>query len=309
MASVILRTMKAAGIKATLSVILLNILFVLPSCKKDEILHENLVIDNNTPPENNGISTLQLHNYINNIYIDLFGRAPTDSELQDKSDFMRSNDFNEEARGIIIDELMAEYEYYKNINILTSQKMLVDVDSITITYQIDLFEYFIYLNELSGDTLFNAFYEYEIFKLEKLLNAPIDLYEGTIGIDEYMKRFIFNNFYDEVNMGSLNFVIACFENLFHRAPTDEELSDGINMVDGVSSQLFLIDGNTKEEFIDIVTTHAEFYQGQVLEAYSTLLARSPNSWEMNEYTQMIGEDNNFNRVKKIIMQSEEYAGF
>ena len=278
-------------------------------CEKDSMVHENLIIDNNTPPENNNVSTLQLNNYLNNIYIDLYGRAPTEGELAADRDFLRDNGITEEARGVLIEQMMESYEYYKNINVLTNQKMLVDVDSITVIYKIELYEYFIELNNLGGDTLTNPFWEYEIYKLQQLLTAPVDLYNGTIGIDEYMARFIYNAFYDEVNMGTLNFVIACFENLFGRAPTDEELDDGIRMVDGASSQLFLIDGSSKEDFIAIATTHPEFYQGQVFEAFTTLLARDPDSYEMNLYTNMMMESNHFNEVKRLILQSEEYAGF
>ncbi len=278
-------------------------------CEKDTIVHENLIIENNTPPENNNVSTLQLSNYINNVYIDLFGRAPTEGELEADISFLRTNGISTEARGEWIAAMMNNYEYYKNINVLTNQKMLVDVDSITVVYKIELYEYFIELNNLGGDTLTNPFWEYEIYKLQQLLTAPVDLYEGTIGIDSYMARFIYNAFYDEVNMGSLNFVIACFENLYGRAPTDEELDDGIRMVDGASSQLFLIDGSSKEDFIHIATTHPEFYQGQVFEVFTTLLAREPDSYEMFIYTSMMMESNHFNDVKQIILQGEEYAGF
>ena len=47
-------------------------------CEKDSIVHENLIIDKNTPPENNNVSTLQLNNYLNNIYILIYmvGRPP-----------------------------------------------------------------------------------------------------------------------------------------------------------------------------------------------------------------------------------------
>lgn len=278
-------------------------------CEKDTIVHENLIIENNTPPENNNVSTLQLSNYINNVYIDLFGRAPTEGELEADISFLRTNGISTEARGEWIAAMMNNYEYYKNINVLTNQKMLVDVDSITVIYKIELYEYFIELNNLGGDTLTNPFWEYEIYKLQQLLTAPVDLYEGTIGIDSYMARFIYNAFYDEVNMGSLNFVIACFENLYGRAPTDEELDDGIRMVDGASSQLFLIDGSSKEDFIHIATTHPEFFQGQVFEVFTTLLAREPDSYEMFIYTSMMMESNHFNDVKQIILQGEEYAGF
>ncbi|HPE96402.1 MAG TPA: hypothetical protein PKX04_00445 [Chitinophagales bacterium] len=293
---------------AILILVLSGILLTV-SCARDEILHENLVVDGNTPPPSNGISTLQLNNYINNLYIDLFGRAPTEGELEDRSEYLRTNNYSEEARGTIIDELMESYEYYKNINILTTQKMLVDVDSITVTNQIATYEYIIYLNELAGDTLYNYLIEFEVQKLTDLLQAPVDLYEGSIGVNEYFRRFIYNYYYDEVNMGSLNFVVSCFENLFQRLPTDEETSDGIAMVDGTSSQLLLIDGSSKEDFVDIVTNHLEFYQGQVIEAYHTLLAREPSSYEMYADGLDMMSDNHFNAVKKKILQSEEYAGF
>jgi len=282
---------------------------LLSSCKKDEIVHENLIIDNNTPPPNEGISTLELQNYINNLYIDLFGRAPTESEMEEKSNYLREADFSVDGRAYVIEDMMSSYEYYKNINVLTTQEMLVDADSLSIVYQIALYEYFIELNNLAGDTLLNYFFEFEIDKMEQLLAAPGDLYNGTIGLNEYYKRFINNYFYDEVNMGSLNFVVACFENLFNRLPTVEETADGIAMVDGVSSQLFLIDGSSKVDFINIVSNHLEFYQGLVLDIYSTFLAREPNSWEMSTYAQQLQEENNFNAVKSIILQSEEYAGF
>lgn len=282
---------------------------IFSSCKKDEIVHENLIIDNNTPPPNDGISTLELQNYINNLYIDLFGRAPTESEMEERSNYLRDADFSSEGRAGIIEDMMGSYEYYKNINVLTTQEMLVDADSLSIVYQIDLYEYFIELNNLAGDTILNYYFEFEIDKMQKLLDAPGDLYNGTIGLNEYYKRFIYNYFYDEVNMGSLNFVVACFENLFNRLPTVEETSDGIAMVDGVSSQLFLIDGSSKIDFINIVSNHLEFYQGLVLDIYSTFLAREPNSWEMSTYALQLQEENNFNAVKSIILQSEEYAGF
>ena len=79
-------------------------------CEKDSIVHENLIIDNNTPPENNNVSTLQLNNYLNNIYIDLYGRAPTEGELAADRDFLRDNGITEEARGVLIEQMMESYE-------------------------------------------------------------------------------------------------------------------------------------------------------------------------------------------------------
>ncbi|MFN0274975.1 MAG: hypothetical protein ACKVPJ_04465 [Chitinophagales bacterium] len=283
--------------------------FCMTSCAKDEIIHENLVIDGNTPPDAFGVSDLQLNTYINNLYIDMFGRAPTEFELTDAKDILKGDAYSEESREEIINSLMVSYDYYKNINVLTSQKMLVDIDSLTIQYEIDLYVYLIYIAELTGDSLTVFYYEYFLEKLLKLRDAPVDLYFNEITTNEYFRRYIDNYYYDEVNMGSENFVVSCFENLFHRAPTDDEKTAGIAMVDGASSEMFLQAGNSKDDFINIVTSALEFYQGQVIEAFQTLLARYPTSYEMNEYALSIQETGSFNGMKIDIFKSEEYAGF
>lgn len=284
-------------------------LFIFVSCSKDEIVHENIIINGNTPPPQTGVSDIELNNYINNLYIDLFGRAPTDDELLDSKTQLKDNSYSKETRENIVSNMMESYEYYKNINVLTSQKMLVDVDSLTVQYTIDLYYSQIALAESTGDSLYIFYLQYYLDKVEKLKDAPVELYQGDITISEYMRRFIDNEFYDEVNMGSENFVVSCYENLFKRQPTNDEQSDGIMMVDGISTEIFLQEGNSKTDFINIVSTVLEFYQGQVIEAYNTLLGRSPTSYEMNEYALQMMETGSFNQLKTEIFKSEEYAGF
>lgn len=296
-------------IQNTLCTLILLTSIVFSSCDKTEIIHENLEIDGNTPPETFGVSDLQLNTYLNNLYIDMFGRAPTEGELTEGKELLKNENYSEASREDIINSLMVSYDYYKNINVLTSQKMLVDIDSLTIQYEIDLYVYLVDLAITTGDSVSLFYYEYYLDKLLKLKTAPIDFYNGDITISEYMRRYIDNLFYDEVNMGSENFVVSCFENLFHRQPTDDEKFAGIAMVDGISSEMFLQTGNSKDDFINIVTNTLEFYQGQVLEAYQTLLARDPSSAEMNDYALIIQETGSFNTMKVDIFKSEEYAGF
>ncbi|MBC8173089.1 MAG: hypothetical protein H7X71_04210 [Chitinophagales bacterium] len=285
------------------------LLFFIVSCKKDEIIHENVLLEGNTPPPATGISDIQLNTYVNNLYIDMFGRAPTEDELSDAKVVLKENLYSADAREQIISGMMESYEYYKNISVLTSQKMLVDIDSLTVQYEIDLYVYLIEIAELTGDSVGAFYLNYYLTKLLNLKNAPVDLYEGTITINEYIRRYIDNTFYDEVNMGSENFVVSCFENLFHRQPTDDEKYYSILMVDESSSEVLLQTGSTKDDFINIVTSALEFYQGQVLEAFTTLLARNPSSYEMNMYALQMMETGSFNTMKTELFKSEEYAGF
>ncbi|MBC8046825.1 MAG: hypothetical protein H7Y00_08520 [Fimbriimonadaceae bacterium] len=279
------------------------------ACKKEELIHENVTIPDNIPPGQDGVSDLKLNSYVNNLYIDMFGRAPTEEELSEAKTTLKDNNYNETSREDIITGIMSSYDYYKNINVLTSQKMLVSIDSLTIQYEIDLYEYTIYIAELTGDSVAVFYYEYYLEKLVNLRDASVHLYNSSITINEYFKRYVDNIFYDDVNMGSENFVVSCFENLFHRQPTDDEMQSGIAMVDGEASMLFLVQGNSKDAFINIVGNALEFSQGQVLEAYQTLLARDPSSYEMNEYALQIQETGSFNEMKIDIFKSEEYAGF
>lgn len=279
------------------------------SCAKDSIIHEDLIIDGNVNPPIDGVSQITLSSYINNLYIDLFGRAATESELLDHSDYLMEFDYSSDAREDIVEELMTSWEYYKNINVLTTQKYLVSLDSFTLKSQID---YWVYLIDIYNDTGLDVealYYTIENEKLILLSTAHVELFNGSIFIDEYFKRFINNYFYDMVNMGSENFVVSCFQNLFHRYPTDDELLDGVAMVDGATSQIFLQDGSSKADFIDIIVHTPEFYQGQTIEVFTSLLARDPNSEEMDLYGQEMLETNHFNSVKIKLLISEEYAGF
>lgn len=279
------------------------------SCAKDSIIHEDLIIDGNVAPPVDGVSQITLNSYINNLYIDLYGRAATESELSDNSEYLIDNSYSAGSREEIVEEMMLSWDYYKNLNVLTTQRYLVSLDSLSLKYQID---YWVYLIDLYYDTGAEAealYYTIENDKLILLSSAHVELFETNIFIAEYFKRFINNYYYDMVNMGSENFVISCFQNLFHRYPTDDELLDGVAMVDGASSQLFLQDGSSKNDFINIVVNSAEFYQGQVIDVFNMLLARAPDSAEMDMYGQEMADADHFNSVKVKILISEEYAGF
>ncbi|HMX04461.1 MAG TPA: hypothetical protein PLJ43_07660 [Chitinophagales bacterium] len=279
------------------------------SCAKDEVIHENLIIDGNIAPPVTGVSEIALNNYINSLYIDLFGRTATADELSEHAETLQSEQYSIEAREELVNSLLSDWEHINNIHLTTGQKFLVDVDSFAIASQIAYWDYLIDLFTDMGMEGEAGYYIFENDRLIKLITAHIDLANGTIGADEFYRRYINNYFYDQVNMGSLNFVVSCFTNLMQRYPTDDEQESGINMVDGVSDVLFLQDGSSKGDFIDIVTSTPEFFQGLVIESFNTYLARDPNSLEMDTYTQQMMLENNVNGVALIILTSTEYAGF
>lgn len=289
--------------------VLLSSILFLASCAKDSIVHENLIIDGNTAPPIDGVAQITLNNYINNLYIDLFGRAATAGEITDNTTYLTDNNYSADARTVIVTDFLSDWDYYKNFNLLTSQRLLVNLDSLNLKYQIDYWDYIIDLYNATGMETEAFYYTYENNRLKLLATAHTELYAGEIGITEYFRRYIDNYYYDQVNMGSENFVVSCFNNFMHRYPTADEKLQGVTMVDGGSASLFLQDGSSKGDFIQIFTHTLEFYQGQVIDIYNQFLARQPNSPEMNDYSLVIEADDDFNDVKKEILISEEYAGF
>ena len=144
--------------------------------------------------------------------------------------------------------------------------------------------------------------------MRDLLNAKAQLTAREIDISEFMHRFLFNSIYDEINMGSENFVISCFENLLKRQPTERELEAGKALYDGYPALLLRKDGNNKKDLIRIVSSVDEFYQGIAIDWYRILLVREPSSLEMVEGLETVKNDG-IAEIQIAIILSQEYRGF
>ena len=74
------------------------VLFV--GCKK-----ETIIIDGNNPPFYDKVPTIKIQNYVNRIFIDLIGREPLDSEMDENVDYLRKNNLSKDSRSVIIKKL------------------------------------------------------------------------------------------------------------------------------------------------------------------------------------------------------------
>ena len=286
------------------------------SCTEKETVyvtdHQNVNVDGNTAPPYSGVTTLQVQNYVNKTYIDLLGREPEDDELDEKTEMLQNDGLDEAARETLLNSLIDTDEYYIRFFDIYRRDYLNGILQNQIEETILTLEFFYeqYIND--PDPFFQALaaaLEIEIEKMELLQSASGDYQSGAITINEFIRRMAYNTVYDEINMGSENFVVACFNNMYKRNPTQAELINGITMVDGQPAQLLLQDGTNKSEFVDIMTSNLEFYQGLAFDIYAELLARDPSSEEMDAATQELSDHKNYQILQKKIMKSEEYAGF
>ncbi len=282
------------------------------SCQKDPKIvdvHENLLIDSVVAPPYDGVSQVIVNNYVNRLFIDLLGREPDQTELSDAVYVLYLGDLVEYARGLVVDDLMSLAEYFERYHDITSANFLAGVTDQDIQDQIDLVDYVIYLDSLNGNFIEMQLLEIELDKLYTLQNAPQNLMDGIITINEFYGIYVNNLVYDNINMGTENFVKSCFENMLKRSPTDGELTSGVSMVDGAASILFLENGTSKGDFIEIITNNDEFYQGLVIEYFSTLMLRDPSSAEIAEHAEDLKNTGDYKGLQKEIVTSDEYAGF
>jgi hypothetical protein len=82
----------------------------------------------------------------------------------------------------------------------------------------------------------------------KLRAAIGDLRAGDIDWSEYVARHLNNPIFTQINMGSENYALACFEDLYFREPTNYEVEASVAMLDGQGAFLFLEYGDSRDDF-------------------------------------------------------------
>ncbi|MCY7410733.1 MAG: hypothetical protein LH473_10695 [Chitinophagales bacterium] len=289
----------------------LSTILLWSSCTKDVIeeIHIDTTINGNTPPDYSGVSDDKIVAYINKLFIDLLGRAPTQDEINNGLTYLDENNLSDQSRDSVIGVLQSTPEFYERFFSINSNEFLNGVSGSDIAYEIALIQFVYELDSISGYTQNLVYYQQALNSLYALQNVSNDFMNQTISLNQYFATFINNYFYDQVNMGSENFVKGSFDDLFRRAPTDDELANGVDMVNNLPAFLFLQAGGNKGDYINIVTTTDEFYGGIVIKTFNQLLLRDPTSSESGTYTSSLKISGDFLSFEKELMKTSEYAGF
>ena len=293
-------------------IFIFSVVIFFSACKKVEHdnVHENKTIAGNQIPPITSISTIQTHAYINRVYVDLVGREADSTELATQTILLKNANFTDTARGAMIAHVINTKEFFTQLFIKTSATLLNSTSKQDIIDQINQDVYVRQLSLQTHDTITANAIAVELDALYKLQNVDSLFQIKQIDINEFYRRFIYNYFYDEINMGAENYVKACFENLFHRQPSVNELAQGEGMVNGLSSYvLFLQTGNSKGDFANIVSHSTTFYEGLITTAYLNYMLRKPTDNEINSLVTSLSQTKDYAGLIKSIMKSKEYAGF
>ena len=292
-------------------------LSIFPGCQEDEIV----VVPDNQPPQGQYVSTVQIENYIQRCFIDLLGREALDEEMDFYFNLLKTNELSSESRDAMLLDLQRDtslstgdssyrHAYSQRIYSLGKGRMLESVENDYIYQEMGQLQ-----NDLSGainngDSSLTAFFRERIQDAQAVLDIPRDYRLGLLTMDSMHVRLMDNLVYDQINMGTFNFVISAFDNLLYRYPTDAEYEAGYTMVeDNVSTTLMGQSGTNRGDFIRIMTEGQAFYQGMIMWTFKTLLLRDPTPNELSFYIASYFVDKDFEKLQRAIMSTDEYANF
>jgi hypothetical protein len=181
---------------------------------------------------------------------------------------------------------------------------LQNLDTADIRSQINLYESQL---PLIQDSFQIDFIRKELVYLYQLDSVIPDLQAGKLTREQMHMRCIRNYFYDQINMGTANFVISSFQNFLFRYPTESELSSAITMVDGGSGVLFLTGGNSKADYLSIFFSSLPYAEGQVRDAFKRYLFREPTTAELSSLSVKLQQDQDYRALQRNLLSSDEYV--
>lgn len=315
--------MKMMNAYKLFSVICLITLIGLTGCKKSL---KTVLVPNNEAPYYDKKASVKVENYVNRLFIDLIGREPFDTELNEEVSKLIAADLSTAAREELIVKLQSDKTFRPGDSSywIAANKRLYDLLCIRLCEGKDEHKFFNRIAEsfnlaIKLDSTKGRWAQYAIDKAEKqkLLNAGNarwDYMNKIIGIEEYCARLINNyetyNFTDSYNGAEENTVKYTFNDLLFRPATKAEFNIGYDMIqNNASGVLFGVSGHSKGDYFEIITHSNEFYEGTIIWLYKTFLSREPSVEETYLYMQKLPFDKNILRIQKDILKSNEYAHF
>lgn len=297
-------------------IFMLSLILLVTACEKELIVEP----DNNVP-DYSKVPTVKIRNYVNRIFIDLIGREPTNPEMDLEVGKLRNANLSENARKELIEQLMFstieipgdttyQIAYYRRIYELSKIRFIEGASEADILSERNMLLNRYISDSLSGNMEAASQALLDANKMLRILDGRVNYMDDNINIMELCGIMVDNAFYDFINMNSFNFVNACFSDLLFRFPTTAEFQTGFEMVeDDIAGVLFQTSGNNKADFIHILIQSREAHQGMIIWTYNTLLARQPNTIEINKHLSDFFTDKNLQKLQTSIMISDEYANF
>lgn len=298
--------------------ILSCILLLLCSCES----RVQQVIPDNNSFSSAGISKIKIENYVNRLFIDIIGRGPTDIEKVEEVELLNNADLSEEARLDLINRLMTDETpsenegsyleaYANNLYVLAKIRCLDGVsDNEIIEIKVNDLNIMLEQDSLSGN--WEGYFKTlnQLRRFEWMFDSPNKLVTGELKYHEMYAFIIDNDFYDELNMNSFNFINATFDEMLFRFPLEQEYESAYDMVEfGMLNTIFGEQGNSKDDYIRILVNSEAMKEGMIRWAYQVFLQRQGKAGEIATLLESYKTDEDINQVIAKILVTDEYANF
>lgn len=279
------------------------------------------VVPNNEKPYYDGVPTELIENYVSKLFIDLLGREPLDIELEQEVNALKNNDLSQESRQILVEKLQTgidqnpgdttyKHAYYHRLYDLLKLRFIEGASRSEINSEINTLKQAILRDSLNGDWADFQEGKLRLARLEELHTMGDKYREGQTDLVGVCNRLIYNGIYDIINMNTFNFINATFDDLYFRFPSQNEFDAAFQMIEYNQSQvIFTQSGQNKADYVSIVTSTREFYEGNIIWVYRTLLAREPSTSEKEAILEDFFQNKDLQKIQKNILIGDEYANF
>jgi hypothetical protein len=250
---------------------------------------------------------------VNRCFIDLLGRAATETELSGFVGLLESDNFSLETRKAFIHELQSDAlyqaEYLNKVYVDMKARYLDGLNNDEIQQEANFWLSQAQQAFTLGDALA---YELTLLEYQKIMgirNMAVNWESNPLDYAASAKAMMFNSIYDDLNMGVFNFIHAAFDQNFYRYPTDQEYEQLYAAVEyNGPGMLFQQNVSSKSEMLDVLVESTEFKEGLVRWFYRTYYIREPDTNELVAGIAYWSTSNDFNAFLQKILSNDEYAG-
>lgn len=277
------------------SLILLSLL--LASCARDRIVP----VDN--LPADSTITQIELENYINKTHIALLNRKPTEAEFGQSLQQLDIDRYNRSIRDAYVLGIQDLDRSKWAIWQFLSDRVLDGIDTAQVRESADVFQYRV---DNSGTQNEKDYWQWLLDRTNNNLLALEGWYNQDSTYNSLVGWMVRMPIYDEINMGTENFVVSIYQHFYHRYPTDHELTQASKMVDRQWGLLYGVNGNSKADFLNIFLNQGEFQQGVIINTFESYLNRIPTTVESDKYHDHLNNNWDYLRLQRYLLTSSEF---
>lgn len=277
------------------SLILLSLL--LASCARDSIVP----VDN--LPADSTITQIELENYINKTHIALLNRKPAEAEFDQSLQQLDIDRYNRSIRDAYVLGIQDLDRSKWAIWQFLSDRILDGIDTAQVRESADVFQYRV---DNSGTQNEKDYWQWLLDRTNNNLLALEGWYNQDSTYNSLVGWMVRMPIYDEINMGTENFVVSIYQHFYHRYPTDHELTQASKMVDRQWGLLYGVNGNSKADFLNIFLNQGEFQQGVIINTFESYLNRIPTTVESDKYHDHLNNGWDYLRLQRYLLTSSEF---